>query len=96
MDCVNWERLARAETHILRLSILEVLSLDGGRTLSKSELAHELQEPLGKLNYHLTALVASKVIRLVHEHIVGGTIEHFYCLVDHSGSDLAEKLRPWL
>jgi len=30
---MNWERLARANTHPLRISILEVFGIDGGRTL---------------------------------------------------------------
>ena len=42
---VNWERLARANTHPLRVSILEVLSLDGGRTLSPKDLSQELRRP---------------------------------------------------
>lgn len=36
---VNWERLARATAHPLRISILEILGIDGGRVLSPSESA---------------------------------------------------------
>ena len=35
---VNWERLARATAHPLRVSILEILGIDGGRTMSPSDL----------------------------------------------------------
>ncbi len=95
MSCgeeIPWEQLARAETHALRISILEVLSLDGGRTLSPRELMHELQAPMATVNYHVTSLRRAKVIRLVHERAVGGAIEHFYCLVDHSAEDLFVRI----
>ena len=51
---MNWQLLARANTHPLRISILEVFSLDGGRTLSPVELSYELQAPLSNVNYHVT------------------------------------------
>lgn len=94
-DAINWERVARAETHLLRVSILELLAFDGGRTLSPSELAYELQEGLAKVIYHTVELDKSRLIRLVHEHEIGGTIEHFYCLPEHSRSDLIDRLKPW-
>lgn len=94
-DEIDWERVARAETHPLRMSILELLAIDGGRTLSPKELSCELQEPPGTVIYHTTELRKSGLIRLVHEHEVGGTIEHFYCLPGHSGADLFERLRLW-
>jgi len=79
---VNWERLARANTHPLRVSILEVLSLDGGRTLSPKELSRELQAPLSTVNYHVTELRNSGLVRVVDEQQVRGAIEHFYRAVD--------------
>lgn len=75
---MNWERLARANTHPLRVSILEVLSIDGGRTLSPKELSVELQSPLSTVNYHVTALRHSKLVEVVDERQVRGAIEHFY------------------
>lgn len=44
-DEINWERLARVETLLLRVPILELFEMDGGRTLSPEELAYELQVP---------------------------------------------------
>ena len=81
---MNWERLARANTHPLRVSILEVLSLDGGRTLSPKDLSVELQAPLSTVNYHVTELRRSNLVKVVDERQVRGAIEHFYRLVESS------------
>ena len=42
---MDWQRLARANTHPLRISVMEVLAMDGGRTLSPSDLSYELRVP---------------------------------------------------
>jgi DNA-binding transcriptional ArsR family regulator len=89
---LEWEQLARAETHPLRIAILEMLAMDGGRTLSPKELAYELQAPLTNVNYHITALFKAELLRLAHEHQVGGSMEHFYCLSSHSAQDLFDRL----
>lgn len=77
---VNWERLARATAHPLRVSILEILGIDGGRVLSPSDLSHELQIPLSNTNYHVTELAKAGLIELVRERQVRGATEHFYRL----------------
>jgi DNA-binding transcriptional ArsR family regulator len=77
---VDWERLARATAHPLRVSILEILGIDGGRVLSPSDLSHELQIPLSNTNYHVTELAKSDLIELVRERQVRGATEHFYRL----------------
>jgi predicted ArsR family transcriptional regulator len=77
---VNWERLARATAHPLRVSILEILGIDGGRVLSPSDLSRELQIPLSNTNYHVTELAKSGLIELVRERPVRGATEHFYRL----------------
>lgn len=79
---MNWERLARANTHPLRVSILEVLNIDGGRTLSPKDLSVELQAPLSTVNYHVTELRRSNLVKVVDERQVRGAIEHFYRAVD--------------
>jgi predicted ArsR family transcriptional regulator len=86
---VNWERLARANTHPLRVSILEVLSIDGGRTLSPKDLSLELHAPLSTVNYHVTELRHSNLVEVVDERQVRGAIEHFYRAVE-----TAEKTKP--
>lgn len=75
---VDWELLARATAHPLRISILEILGIDGGRTLSPSELCRELQIPLSNTNYHVTELAKAGLIELVRERQVRGATEHFY------------------
>jgi predicted ArsR family transcriptional regulator len=81
---VNWQLLARANTHPLRVSILEVLNLDGGRTLSPKDLSLELQAPLSTVNYHVTELAKVGLVEIVAEQQVRGAIEHFYRAVDAS------------
>ena len=81
-DPVNWQLLARANTHPLRVSILEVLNLDGGRTLSPKDLSLELQAPLSTVNYHVTELAKAGLLKIVGEQQVRGAIEHFYRSVD--------------
>ncbi len=86
---VDWERLARATAHPLRVSILEILGIDGGRVLSPSDLSHELQIPLSNTNYHVTELAKSNLIELVRERQVRGATEHFYRL-PAEGADAGE------
>ncbi len=77
---VEWESLARATAHPLRVSILEILGIDGGRTLSPNDLCHELQIPLSNTNYHVTELAKADLIELVRTRQVRGATEHFYRL----------------
>jgi DNA-binding transcriptional ArsR family regulator len=77
---VDWEHLARATAHPLRVSILEILGLDGGRVLSPSDLSHELQIPLSNTNYHVTELAKANLVELVRQRQVRGATEHFYRL----------------
>ncbi len=82
---VDWERLARATAHPLRVSILEILGLDGGRTLSPSDLCRELQIPLSNTNYHVTELAKAGLIELARQRQVRGATEHFYRLAGDAG-----------
>ncbi|HEY8082840.1 MAG TPA: helix-turn-helix domain-containing protein [Solirubrobacterales bacterium] len=75
---VAWEHLARANTHPLRVSILEVICLDGGRTLSPKDLSLELGAALGNVNYHVTELVKAGLLELESQRQVRGAVEHFY------------------
>ena len=94
----NWERLARATAHPLRVSILEILGIDGGRVLSPSDLSHELQIPLSNTNYHVTELAKAGLIVLVRQRAVRGATEHFYTLpealpkVEAESSTAAESI----
>jgi Helix-turn-helix domain len=75
---INWEHLARSTAHPLRVSILEILGMDGGRILSPNDLSQELQIPLSNTNYHVTELAKAEIIALVRERKVRGATEHFY------------------
>jgi hypothetical protein len=75
---VDWEHLARSTAHPLRISVLEILGMDGGRTLSPSELSQELQIPLSNTNYHVTELAKAGLIELTRQRQVRGATEHFY------------------
>jgi hypothetical protein len=75
---MNWQGLARANTHPLRVSILEVFGIDGGRTLSPKDLSLELQAPLSTVNYHVTELANAGLLELHRERQVRGAVEHFY------------------
>jgi predicted ArsR family transcriptional regulator len=75
---MNWQLLARANTHPLRISILEVLGMDRGRTLSPSDLSYELRTPLSNVNYHVTELRRTGLVELAGERPVRGATEHFY------------------
>ena len=91
---VNWEEFARVEAHPLRISIMEALWMDGGRTLSATELAYELFAKPGIVTYHVGELVKNNLLWRVHTQQVAGAgaLEHFYCPMEHSGDDLAERL----
>lgn len=86
---VDWEALARTTAHPLRVSILEILGIDGGRVLSPSDLSQELQIPLSNTNYHVTELAKGNLIELCGQRQVRGATEHFYRLpgVEGPGSD---------
>jgi predicted ArsR family transcriptional regulator len=80
---MDWQRLARANTHPLRISVMEVLEMDGGRTLSPSDLSYELRVPLSNVNYHVTELLRAGLIELASQRQVRGATEHFYRVIDH-------------
>jgi DNA-binding transcriptional ArsR family regulator len=93
---VEWERLARATAHPLRISILELLGLDGGRTLSPSDLCQELQIPLSNTNYHVTELAKAGLIELVRQRQVRGATEHFYRLPSRPPGSAQRNIDPAL
>jgi DNA-binding transcriptional ArsR family regulator len=90
---VDWEGLARSTAHPARISILEILGIDGGRTLSPSDLSQELQLPLSNTNYHVTELARAGLIELARERQVRGAIEHFYRLPDAAPGAVRLPLR---
>lgn len=67
--------VAKALAHPLRTRILAALD---GRTASPSELAAELDAPLGVLSYHVRRLTALGFIKLVRRVPRRGAVEHYY------------------
>jgi DNA-binding transcriptional ArsR family regulator len=67
--------LARALAHPLRTRILHELE---ERTASPSEMASELDVPLGVVSYHMRQLAKLKLLRLVRREPRRGAIEHYY------------------
>jgi DNA-binding transcriptional ArsR family regulator len=68
-------QVAKALAHPLRTRILAALE---GRTASPSELAAELDAPLGVLSYHVRRLTALGFVKLVRRVPRRGAVEHYY------------------
>lgn len=67
--------LVKAIGHPLRLKLLTLLN---ERVASPSELADELDEPLGNVSYHMRRLAELGCIELVRTTPVRGALEHHY------------------
>jgi DNA-binding transcriptional ArsR family regulator len=67
--------VAKALAHPLRTRILGSLE---GRTASPSELALELDAPLGVVSYHVRRLTALGFLKLVRRVPRRGAVEHYY------------------
>ncbi|MBS1860993.1 MAG: helix-turn-helix transcriptional regulator [Actinobacteria bacterium] len=78
---VDWERLSRTYIHWLRISILEVLGIDGGRVLSPTDLSRELRHDLSNVDYHVRQLAKAGLIVLAYRRPgQRGATENFYRL----------------
>lgn len=77
---VDWERVARAETHSLRVEILEALGAHGGSVLSPAELGRDLGHEVTGVAYHVRELEKKGLIKLVDSRPKRGALEHFYGL----------------
>lgn len=67
--------VAKALRHPLRVEILAILD---NRIASPSEMALELNQPLGNVAYHVKQLVRFKCAELVDTRPVRGATQHFY------------------
>jgi DNA-binding transcriptional ArsR family regulator len=70
--------LAKALAHPLRTRILAALE---DRTASPSDLADEIDAPLGVLSYHVRRLEALGLLELVERVPRRGALEHYYTAV---------------
>jgi DNA-binding transcriptional ArsR family regulator len=68
-------RIAKALAHPLRLQILEILQ---ERDASPSEIAEEIDAPLGNVSYHVRQLASFGLVKLVRETPRRGAVEHHY------------------
>jgi DNA-binding transcriptional ArsR family regulator len=71
------QKYVKAMAHPLRLRILGALE---HRTASPSELAQELDAPLGNVSYHVRQLHGLGLLKLVKETPRRGAVEHYYRL----------------
>lgn len=72
---INDPRLVKALAHPLRVQILGMLQ---DRTASPSDLAEELDAPLGNVSYHVRILAQLGLLKLVRKRPRRGAIEHYY------------------
>ncbi len=70
--------VARALAHPLRTRILAALE---NRTASPTQLAAELDAPLGVVSYHVRRLHALRFLKLVKRMPRRGAVEHYYTTV---------------
>lgn len=70
--------VAKALAHPLRTRILAALE---SRTASPTELASELDAPLGVVSYHVRRLHTLKFLKLVRRVPRRGAVEHYYTTV---------------
>jgi hypothetical protein len=68
-------RLAKAMSHPLRQRMLMAYT---GRVVSPSQVAAELEEPLGDVSYHTKQLLAHGCLELVEARRGRGGVKHFY------------------
>src|SRR5689334_7450580 len=68
-------RLVKALAHPLRVQILSTLE---DRVASPSDLAEELDAPLGNVSYHVRTLADLGLVKLVRRRTRRGAVEHYY------------------
>src|SRR4051812_44703323 len=68
-------RLVKALAHPLRVQILSTLE---DRVASPSDLATELNAPLGNVSYHVRTLADLGLVKLVKRRTRRGAVEHYY------------------
>ena len=69
------QRIMKALSHPLRVRMLTLLNQ---KVASPSELADELDEPLGNVSYHMRFLADLNMVELVRTEPRRGAVEHYY------------------
>jgi DNA-binding transcriptional ArsR family regulator len=75
------ERIVKAISHPLRHRLLVLLN---DRVASPNQLATQLEEPLGRVSYHVRQLAEVGAIELVRTRPRRGAVEHFYRAVSRA------------
>ena len=73
------QRIVKALAHPLRIRMLSVLNQ---RVASPSELAGELDEPIGNVSYHMRTLADLGMVELVRTEPRRGAVEHYYRAIE--------------
>lgn len=73
------QRIVKALGHPLRIRMLTVLNQ---RIASPSELAGELDEPIGNVSYHMRTLADLGMVELVRTEPRRGAVEHYYRAIE--------------
>ncbi len=73
------QRIVKALAHPLRIRMLTVLN---ERVTSPSELAGELDEPIGNVSYHMRTLADLGMVELVRTEPRRGAVEHYYRAIE--------------
>jgi hypothetical protein len=85
----DWERLARLETHPIRIAVIEAMRAetpdDGG--WSPLMLSNHLGVGLGNTSYHVTVLAKTGLLTLIKTEPRRGAVEHFYRLDASAGAE---------
>ncbi len=73
---VQWDRVALASMHPMRVAIIMVLQKNG--TASAADIAKVVEQPVSNVSYHMRMLRNDKVIRVAAERRVRGAIATDY------------------
>lgn len=77
---VNWEMIARASAHATQIALLEPLAV-ADDALSPTELAEQVDVPLGVASYHMRMLRDRGLVELARTEPRRGALQHFYRLM---------------
>jgi DNA-binding transcriptional ArsR family regulator len=85
------QRLAKALSHPVRMRVLTLLNQ---KVASPSELAEEIDEPLGNVSYHVRMLLDLELVELVGTTPRRGAVEHHYRAIERAwlGERVWDKL----
>jgi DNA-binding transcriptional ArsR family regulator len=76
---IDYQALALAETHPLRIDILKLLDASS-EPMSPKMLSGETGQPLGNVSYHVGGLRDAGLIVLHSTRARRGAVEHLYAL----------------